>query len=278
VIHSVYLQIEEEFTLSIDLRKKAEENFINLKKKADDAVTKIGLNDQNSRVALALDISGSMSGKYRKGEVQRTVERLLALGVKFDDNGCIDIFLFGENDYEVGELSESEFYDYVNRQIIRKYELEGATNYAGVMKRIAKKYFPQAIVTSKSSGGFFSKLLGGGTEVFEVDQNAYQTYYRNSEPVYVYFVTDGNNGDKAETEAVIREVSKLGIFWQFVGIGNERFEFLNKLDNLSGRYIDNANFFKCTDLDRISDEELYNRSLAEFPSYLKEARAKGLIK
>ncbi|MDR7318035.1 VWA domain-containing protein [Brevibacillus nitrificans] len=264
--------------MSIDLRKKAEENFISLKKKADEAVTKVGLKGQTARVALAIDISGSMNSLYRNGVVQRAVERLLALGVKFDDNRSIDIFLFGQKDYEVGELSERDFFDYVNNKIVRKYQLEGFTNYAGVMKRIAKRYYPQAIEGSTKSGSFLGKLFGGESLRFSIDQNAYKACYQNSEPVYVYFLTDGDNGDKEETEVVIREASKLGIFWQFVGVGNEKFQFLNKLDNLQGRYIDNANFFRCTDLDRISDEELFNRSLAEFPTYIAEARSKGLIK
>lgn len=265
--------------MSIDLRKKAEENFISLKKKADEAVSKVGLNGQTARVALAIDISGSMNSLYRNGVVQRAVERLLALGVKFDDNRSIDIFLFGQKDYEVGELSERDFFNYVNNHIVRKYQLEAATNYAGVMKRIAKKYYPQAIEGSPNGGSFLGKLFGGsgGSLRFSIDQNAYKARYQDSEPVYVYFLTDGDNGDKDEAELVIREASKLGIFWQFVGVGNESFKFLSKLDNLNGRYIDNANFFSCSDLDRISDEELFNRSLAEFPSYLNEARSKGLI-
>ncbi|KMZ40835.1 MULTISPECIES: VWA domain-containing protein [Bacillales] len=262
--------------MSIDLKKKAEENFISLKKKAGEAISKVGLNGQTARVALAIDISGSMHTLYKNGVVQRAVERLLALGVKFDDNRSIDIFLFGKNDYEVGELSETDFFNYVNNHIVKKYQLEGYTNYAGVMKRITKKYYPQAFEGSSTGGGFFGKLFGG--QKFSIDQNAYQAHYQNSEPVYVYFLTDGDNGDKDETELVIREASKLGIFWQFVGIGNEKFQFLNKLDNLQGRFIDNANFFTCTDLDRISDEELFKRSLAEFPSYLTKARSKGLIK
>ncbi|WP_312113205.1 VWA domain-containing protein [Brevibacillus reuszeri] len=266
--------------MSIDLKKKAEDNFISLKKKADEAISKVGLNGQTARVALAIDISGSMSTLYQNGVVQRAVERLLALGVKFDDNRSIDIFLFGKNDYEVGELSERDFFNYVNNHIVRKYQLEGFTNYAGVIKRIAKKYYPQAFEGPSTGGGFFGKLFGGGggSQKFSIDQNAYKAIYQDSEPVYVYFLTDGDNGDKDETELVIREASKLGIFWQFVGIGNEKFQFLNKLDNLQGRFIDNANFFSCTDLNRISDEELFKRSLAEFPSYLTEARSKGLIK
>jgi len=62
-----------------------------------------------------------------------------------------------------------------------------------------------------------------------------------------------------------------------VGMGSTHFSFLQELDDMDGRYIDNANFFKINDLDKISDEELYERILAEFPSWLKEAKSKGII-
>jgi hypothetical protein len=75
----------------------------------------------------------------------------------------------------------------------------------------------------------------------------------------------------------MREASKQGIFWQFVGIGKEKFNFLQKLDDLTERFIDNADFFKLNDFNSISDEELYDRILTEFPTWLKEAREKGII-
>lgn len=41
---------------------------------------------------------------------------------------------------------------------------------------------------------------------------------------------------------------------------------------------DNANFFKTPDLSKVSDEELYKLLLTEFPSFIKEARNKDMIK
>ncbi|ATF13482.1 hypothetical protein A616_16305 [Brevibacillus brevis X23] len=62
-------------------------------------------------------------------ESQLSIEQL-ALGVKFDDNRSIDIFLFGKNDYEGGELSERDFFNFVNNHIVRKYQLEGMSCHA----------------------------------------------------------------------------------------------------------------------------------------------------
>lgn len=97
-------------------------------------------------------------------------------------------------------------------------------------------------------------------------------------PTYVIFITDGDNGDHAEAERAVREASAAPIFFQFVGIGRESFPFLSKMDTMSGRVIDNANFFSVSNLGQKSDDELYKLLLTEFPSYVKEARTKGLIK
>lgn len=239
--------------MSIDLAKK---NFIELKKKADDVASSFGLGNQKAKVALALDISGSMASTFKNGTVQKVVEELLALGVKFDDNQAIDIFLFGKHDYEVGELVESNFYGYVDNKIVKSYPLEAETRYAGVINRIVKKY-----TTEKK--GFFRKAtaINGPLE----------------EPVFVIFITDGDNQDKPQTEKAIRAASKLGIFWQFVGIGNAGFQFLEKLDNLSGRFVDNANFFKINNITKIDETSLYTKLLQEFPDWIKTAREHQLI-
>ena len=46
---------------------------------------------------------------------------------------------------------------------------------------------------------------------------------------------------------------------------------------MTGRVIDNCDFFELDDLDNISEEALYENMLEEFPSWLKEAREIGLI-
>ncbi|MDU5949065.1 MAG: VWA domain-containing protein, partial [Paenibacillus macerans] len=62
-----------------------------------------------------------------------------------------------------------------------------------------------------------------------------------------------------------------------VGLGRANYGVLQKLDEMPGRYIDNANFFALDDISSISDEELYDRLLNEFPAWIKEARAKGIL-
>jgi len=88
----------------------------------------------------------------------------------------------------------------------------------------------------------------------------------------------GDNNDHGETENFIRQISAHGIFWQFVGIGNERFVFLNELDNMSGRKLDNANLLKAASLANMTDRELYSALLNEFPSWITQAKQAKLIK
>jgi len=57
----------------------------------------------------------------------------------------------------------------------------------------------------------------------------------------------------------------------------ENYGILEKLDTMDGRVVDNANFFALDDIDRISDEQLYERLLNEFPQWLKEARLKKIL-
>jgi hypothetical protein len=97
-------------------------------------------------------------------------------------------------------------------------------------------------------------------------------------PVYVIFITDGDCDDHSNSEKALKEASKHGIFFQFVGIGKENFPFLQKLDNMPGREIDNANFFSIENLNAMKDEEMYSKLLNEFPGWIPQARAKKMIK
>ena len=113
--------------------------------------------------------------------------------------------------------------------------------------------------------------FGGGTEktVGAIKKIEY--------PVYVIFLTDGDCSDKSDTYEVVRELSNGGAFIQFIGIGDASFSTLQKLDDLSGRKLDNADFFAVDDIDSISDDELYARLMTEFPEWIPEARSAGFI-
>jgi len=94
----------------------------------------------------------------------------------------------------------------------------------------------------------------------------------------VLFFTDGGFSKKREIISLMKKAARLPAFWQFVGIGKNDFGVLNKLDEMSGRVVDNVGFFPVTDIDSIDDAELYRRLLSEFPDWLRAARAAGILR
>lgn len=240
---------------AIDLRKEVVKQVASAK----------GMTGIKAQVVLVLDYSGSMDHLYKSGFVQRVIERLVPVAMQFDDNGEMELYMFQNNCIKhpknVTALSVDGI---VNREITGKYDF-GGTQYAPAIKSILEDYVPSTVQEKK---GLFGNMFGGKANVTG----------NTSDPVYVIFVTDGDNSDKPAAEAAIKEASKYGVFFQFVGIGNASMSFLDKLDTMPDRFIDNANFFQVNDLDKIEDKDLYERLLGEFPSWINEAKSKNIIK
>jgi hypothetical protein len=90
-------------------------------------------------------------------------------------------------------------------------------------------------------------------------------------------VTDGDNSDRNESIRVITEASQHPLFIQFMGIGGSSFRFLQELDTMGDRFVENANFFSVTDPTSIPESDLYERMMAEYPQWVAAAHSKGLI-
>ncbi len=214
-----------------------------------------------AQVVLALDFSYSMSSLYTSGQVQELVERLLPLGLAFDDNGEVDFYLFHDGLIKLPEnITRANVVGYITKKVMNKYSM-GGTNYAPIINKIVEDFGGE----KAEKKGIFSGLFSKKKELNETKAAPL--------PTYVLFITDGENGDKYDAEKAIINASKYGIFFQFVGIGSEQFNFLRKLDDLAGRVVDNANFFKVDSLSSKTDEQLYQLLLTEFPSWIPQARA-----
>lgn len=226
---------------SLNLNKEQSLQQLNLRKETISSLCleKNELNGLIARVCMIMDISGSMDNLYRRGKVQEVVERLLPVAMQFDDNGVMEAWVFSNDAHRIPDISLDNYYGYIaENRLTQRYDM-GGTEYAPVIKDVIRKY------------------------VKEEPANI---------PTLVLFITDGDNSDKTETTRAMIEASKYPIFWQFVGIGNSRFSYLEELDEMQGRYIDNANFFSVNDLGRISDKELYSRLLAEYPDWITKAK------
>ena len=228
---------------------------VNLSKKAN-----VDLGGVKARVIAVLDYSGSMSGLYRKGVVQKTLNKLVPLGLTFDDNGEIEVYLFQNSYRKLDEMTVDNYSDYVNEVIEKSGYSMGGTEYAPVLRAIQNIHQP--VVMSKAKG-----LLGGlfkkkATPVEEVSGD-------KDEIIFVIFITDGDNSDMSETDEIVRELSKTKTFIQFIGVGDEKFKYLQKLDDLSGRAVDNTGFTRFKDISKVDDTELYEKVLEQFADWLK---------
>ena len=220
--------------------------LVNLAKKATISLEKKNLQTLTARVALVLDASGSMNGQYRKGHVQQVVNRLLPLGVGFDDNQAVDCWAFAEKTSYLGDVTLDNYEDFI----------------------------------LKASGGWKDWKVGrrsnNETDAIRQVIKHYQDEGGDI-PVYVLFISDGGVHDNRGITRAITDAAKLPIFWQFVGLGGSSYGILERLDDLTDRYIDNCNFFDLDNLTDVSEEQLYDMMLEEFPIWIKEARQLGLI-
>ena len=108
-------------------------------------------------------------------------------------------------------------------------------------------------------------------------QKEIKKYKKNVMPAYVIFISDGGIRESAQIKKIITEAAAYPIFWQFVGLGGKNYGILEKLDTLENKIVYNANFFSLDANDKITDEELYNKLLNEFPLWIKEAKTKAII-
>jgi hypothetical protein len=104
-------------------------------------------------------------------------------------------------------------------------------------------------------------------------------------PALVIFQTDGGPVNKLAAEKYLCKAARLPLFWQFIGFGDphsKQFDYLRRLDELAvpvKRVIDNAGFFHAGENPtEVSDADLYDRLVGEFPKWLAAARAQGIVR
>ena len=253
----------------VSLEKRVEKeapHLVSLVKKVGISLDKAGLGQHRARIALCLDISGSMHKLYSSGKIAEFTNRILALAARFDDDGELDVFLFGEQAHQPAPMQLANSRGYIER-IVKEYHLEGGTDYGKAIAMIRRHYFPKSTAAQRQP-------------------------QKDRLPVYVMFLTDGQTSNESFTERQIAEASYEPIFWQFMGIGKSNkstkkgfwqkltetdFSFLEKLDTMNNRFIDNANFFSVEAPDQETDEGLYDLLLAEYKEWIPKARQLGLL-
>ena len=234
--------VEKPVKVSLEKKMEKAPELVSLVKPLVLELKKKNLETTVARVGLVLDISGSMVPRFKNGTVQSIVNKTLPLAVQFDDDGELDFWFYGTT--------------------ARKMDSVNLKNYTMAVPEDWKHLMLD---------------LGGRNNEPIVMRMVVDEYKDTKIPAYVLFITDGGVNQKKEIQNIITEASHLPIFWQFVGVGGKNYGILEKLDTMTGRYVDNAGFFALDDFKKVSNEELYARLLEEFPSWLEEIKKKGMI-
>ncbi|MFJ5259033.1 vWA domain-containing protein [Streptomyces sp. NPDC088387] len=235
--------------ISLSKVEEAAPGLVSLYKSAGAAVERHGLDGQRAAVYLVVDHSGSMRPYYKDGSVQALADRVLSLSAQLDDDGRVPLVFFSTGIDAVTEIALADHHGRVER-IVAGLGHMGRTNYHLAMDTVIDHY-----------------LDSGSTD-----------------PALVVFQTDGGPTQRFAAERYLCRAAGLPLFWQFIGFGdptNHQFDFLRRLDELAVpglRVVDNAGFFPAgTDPMKLSDAELYDRLLGEFPEWLVAARGVGIL-
>ena len=224
----------------LSLAKDQAPGMVPLIEQARLTLEKRGLDTLTFEVKLVLDVSASMTNLFQSGQVQRLVERSLALAARLDDNGEVEVTLFGTHARSGGTVLLGNIQSFVQRM---KFQYDGGTRYAPAIREM-------------------------------IDQQKGAAH-----PLLVLFITDGEAGDSREATQAIRDASHLPIFFKFLALdsGNESFSFLEQLDTMPGRVVDNANFARIRGLKSMPDHQLFDLLTEEIDQWLPAAKAAGVL-
>ncbi|MGW0313057.1 vWA domain-containing protein [Streptomyces flavidovirens] len=224
--------------------------LVSLYKSAGASVQKHGLSGQRAAVYLVLDYSGSMRPYYQDGSVQALADRVLGLSAHLDDDGSVPLVFFSTDVDAITDIALDNHQGRIDK-IVAGLGHMGKTSYHLAMDAVIDHYLDS----------------------------------RSTTPALVVFQTDGGPINKLAAERYVCKAAKLPLFWQFVGFGNTRstqFDFLRKLDELAvpaRRVVDNAGYFHAgLDPRQVSDGELYDQLVREYPAWLAAARAQGIVR
>ncbi|SMB82965.1 VWA domain-containing protein [Deinococcus hopiensis] len=211
-----------------------------------------GIEHVKARVMVVMDASGSMRPLYARGSVQDTLERLIPVALRLDDNNSMEFWFYADSFAQVGDLDEDSVHGVVGNEMPQKRGVTPAVRNIG---------------GGNNEPPVMHDVLRVHRAASREDQQAGEAVM----PTLVLFITDGGIGSASKKiEKIIKESAHEALFWQFLGLGKSNYGILAHLDTLQGRVIDNSGFFTVDNIDSVPDEQLYNQLLSEFAEWWKK--------
>ncbi|USQ89320.1 VWA domain-containing protein [Streptomyces phaeoluteigriseus] len=247
--------------LPVDMRKR-----LSLRKEqVAVSLRKSGASGVSARVVLVLDASGSMSFLYSGGVVADVVERMAAVAAELDDDGEMQAWTFASDPARLPDLRLGELPEW-----LRLHVRVGEISLFRWSKKPRKGLQPgQVDMRSVGIQNEEQKVIAQVRDYVRANPAAV--------PTLVLFFSDGGVYRDAAIEKELRAAAEEPIFWQFVGLGRSNYGVLERFDTLPGRRVDNVGFFAVDDIRTVPDQELYDRLLSEFPSWLMAAGQAGIL-
>ncbi|MFI6586219.1 VWA domain-containing protein [Embleya sp. NPDC050493] len=240
--------------LPVDMRKRLslrkEQVAVSLRKHGAPGIA--------ARVILVMDASGSMDSLYSRGVVADVVERMTAVAAQLEDDGVMQAWTFASDPARLPDLRVGELPEWLRLHVRPGGDKPEQGLQPGQVDMVA---------------------VGYGNEEHKViaEVRSYVRAHPSAAPTLVLFFSDGGIYCNAQIKGELKDASKEPVFWQFVGLGNADYGVLRRLDTMRGRRVDNVGFFAVDDISEVPDQELYDRLLSEFPTWITAARRKNVL-
>lgn len=202
-------------------------------------------------VALAIDVSGSMSRMYSDGTITETVQQLLAFANVVDPDKKLDVIGFSTQTKQFDDLPVTEF-DSVQKHIKAITSWSGAfggTNYSQALTLACAS--PQQ--SPSPSTGFMSRLFGAKPTPQPIVEQKNKI---------VFFITDGECFDEQQSRDVLMSVKNTHthVYFQFVWLGSDTpHPFLQSIAS----DLPNAGVIAFRAIGQLSDDQIYDKILTE---------------
>ena len=247
-----------------------------------------------AQVAIVLDVSGSTRELFEGGDMQEAMQRTLPIAIQFDDNQELDVFTFHGGMSSVTHIGDNataaNYSNYIQKKVLNDDLVSkwGGTDYSPVMWQLLEEfgfYTPAtrgtpavpAIPAVPAKKGFLG--IGATPEIpgkpgkpaVPAGPEKWSKLSATGYPAVIYFLTDGENTDKPQTEALLKKLQELGIqvYFNFIGVGHEKFLFLKKI----GDKFDNTAFTSITDIKEAANDSIYELLLPdELTTWLHASR------